>query len=208
MTLHKYDALMEKVEVTEEMRARILANACKEAPSAPEKVIRFPLKRILPLAACLVALLCGALALPGLLPGGPEDSEPPVLTAPNISEATSAEELSRLVGFAVQELPAFASEAAETHYLAYGETLAEIEYILPGQRAVFRKSAGEEDNSGDYTEYGSVIETELPSGTAVLKGDGGSYRLAVWAKDGFALSLWLETPVPAETLKQMIAEAE
>ena len=59
--------------------------------------------RTLSVAACLVVLLAGVLALPRLFPGHSSDS-PDILAVPDIAEAASAAELSDLVGFPVEDI--------------------------------------------------------------------------------------------------------
>ena len=69
-----YDELMEKIEVTDEMRTRILHHVDRElsaaehtSGSAPLLKVRRRMKRYLSAAACLAVVLIGALALPQLM---------------------------------------------------------------------------------------------------------------------------------------------
>lgn len=192
MTLSRsYDEAMEHIKVTPEMRERILGNlsAAESAEQKQRGILRFPgWKRWTALAACFALALVGALGVPRLLNN---DAEPYADSGFELVEADSAEELSELVGFAVQEPAGLPFEAEGTSYLAYGTELAEITCTASGETAVFRKSAGTEDVSGDYSEYSSVKELSVNGVSITLKGNDGMYALAVWSDGSFSYSLFL-----------------
>lgn len=73
----------------------------------------------------------------------------------------------------------------------YWNELAEICYSGQGQTAVFRKSMGEQDNSGDYNSYGQIKEISVGNRCVTLKGDDDLYVLAVWFDGEFSYSLRL-----------------
>ena len=76
----KYDEVMEKLEVTPEMRARILQNVETQMTEPRKKPNR--LRRFAALAACLAVLLVGAVALPKLISSpAPEGSETTIANA-------------------------------------------------------------------------------------------------------------------------------
>lgn len=206
MTLRRaYDEIMDRIEVTEEMRRRVLDRIAREdiKPARP-RVLRFPAwKKYLSAAACLILILTGAAALPRLIPLLPPREGDVQVISP-IQEASSLAELSGLVGFAVRPaaLP-FAPE--ETAYCAYWNELAQIQYSGAGQTATYRQSAGTEDNSGDYTVYGDVAELTTSGLTVTLKGDGGAYVLAVWTDESFSYSLGLSQGVAAEEWLTLLA---
>lgn len=206
MTLGKaYDEIMGKIEVTEEMRRRVLARIAAEdiAPARP-KVLRFPVwKKYLSAAACLILVIAGAAALPWLVQLLPTERD--VQVVPQIEEAPSLAELSRLVGFEVEEGFALPFEPEETAYCSYWNELAQIQYSGAGQTATYRQSAGTEDNSGDYTAYGDVAELAAGGLTVTLKGSGGAYVLAVWTDGSFSYSLGLSQGVTAEEWLTLLA---
>lgn len=206
MTLGKaYDEIMGKIEVTEEMRRRVLARIAAEdiAPARP-KVLRFPVwKKYLSAAACLILVIAGAAALPWLVQLLPPEGD--VQVVPQIEEAPSLAELSRLVGFEVEEGFALPFEPEETTYCSYWNELAQIQYSGEGQTATYRQSAGTEDNSGDYTAYGDVAELAAGGLAVTLKGSGGAYVLAVWTDGSFSYSLELSQGVTAEEWLTLLA---
>lgn len=197
MTLGRtYDEIMDKIEVTPEMRQRVLRRVAAEdiAPAKP-KVLRFPkLNQYLSAAACLVLIIAGAAALPRLI-----HPQPPgyVQVVPQIEEVASLDELSALTGFDVDEGFVLPFEPQETTYCSFWKELAQIQYSGQGQSATYRQSAGAADNSGDYTAYGDVAEITAGGLSVTLKGDGGVYVLAVWTDGAFSYSLRLSQGVPA-----------
>lgn len=197
MTLGKaYDAVMNRVEVTPEMRERVLKRIGEaEITPARPKVLRLPaLKRYLSAAACLALVIVGAAVLPRLL--GPERQDPPLVQLPpGMEEAQSLQELSGLVGFEVREDFTLPFAVEETEYLAYGTDLAQVTYTGGGLTATYRQSAGEGDNSGDYTPYPSSVELDLDGLAVTLKGEGGAYVLAVWTDGRYSYSVALSTGI-------------
>lgn len=194
----RYDEVMDKIEVTSEMRGRILGNIQKlELETAPKNnVIPFPnLKKYLSVATCFVVLLVGAFVA-GNMTGIFQPNNPVVLTpGEGIVEVGTLEELSAHVGFEVEELTGLPFEATEMTYTAYWQELAEISYTGEGQTATFRKSVGVEDNSGDFSDYSSVRDVDIGSLTVTLKGDGDAYTLAIWSIDGYAYSIHLSNGI-------------
>ena len=71
MTLKgRYDKIMDRVQMTDEMRARVLEEVRQADLSAPEDRRRAPAawRRWGAMAACLAVVIAGGLALPHLLP--------------------------------------------------------------------------------------------------------------------------------------------
>lgn len=74
--------------------------------------------------------------------------------------------------------------------------MAGIEYSGDGERAIYRKSPGAEDNSGDYNDYAAVGSASAGDVQIMLKGGApGSYTLALWSADGYSYSLSLSSPL-------------
>lgn len=194
----EYDEIMEHLQVTPQMRQRILEHIEEADLSTPKKVLRFPaLKKALSLAACFVLLLAGVMALPQLLSRS-EAELPPVLDSQGIEEVASLEELSKLVGFEITESFSLPFEVTERSYVSYWNDLAEIDYAGEGQSAVYRQSPGTEENSGDYTPYSQSVALKLDGRTVTLKGDQDAFPLALWTEGGYAYSLRLSKALSAE----------
>ena len=210
MILTKYDEAMEKIELTPQMRARILQNVERELQE-PAKKTAFPgkLRRIAALAACLAILLVGALTLPGLVSRPSQEEEPETMIANGIVEVTSREELSDAVGFtvkAVQTLPFFPQSILYTSY--WGE-MAQIDYANGPESACFRQSLGTQDNSGDWNEYPAQETIEVSGISVTLKGEKDAYTLAIWSDGTYSYSLSVttgQTPSVWESIVEGVTE--
>lgn len=195
----EYDEIMEHIEVTSEMRRRILRHIQEEDISpTPTRALQFPpFRKYLSVAACFVVLLAGAIALPHLLNQG-ESNPPSVMVGQGIEEAASLQELSDLVGFEIDEEIVLPFDADKIGYFSYWNELAEIQYNGAEQFARFRKSVGTGDNSGDYTEYRDMIAISVSGHSVTLRGYDGAYSLAVWTDETYAYSLFLSEAAPEE----------
>lgn len=204
--MKRYDEAMRRIQVTDDMRARILRRVEEGIfpPPAGRPVRRRVLRRLAPLAACLALLAAGVWGVvrstaPAQVPPGA------VQVVPDMVEAASAEALSDLVGFDVADVEGLPFTPEEIRYTAYWGELAEIRYRSGSETAVFRKSPGAEDNSGDFNLYDTTRELDAGSITAVLKGDAGRFTLAIWSADGFSYSLSLSSGAAADEWAAMIA---
>ena len=194
----RYDEIMDKIEVTDEMRSRVLKNIqnIDLEQNKTDRIIRFtPIKKYLSVAACFVLLLVGAMTIPNLVRTEIPDNPDVLLPENGIVEAASAQELTDIIGFEIADITCLPFHAAETAYLSYWAELGEIEYTGEGQMAVFRKSVGNEDNSGDYSFYESETEIQVGTCTVTLKGNGGNYTLAYWSDNNFSYSLNLSNGI-------------
>lgn len=197
----KYDEVMEKLEVTPEMRAQILQNVETQMAEPCKKPNR--LRRFAALAACLAVLLMGAMALPKFISSPvPEESE--TMIANGMVEVASKEELSEAVGFPVKSAQSLPFFPQSIYYTSYWGEMAQIDYENGGSMACFRQSLGEEDNSGDWNEY-PAKESFTVNGCAVtLKGERGSYTLGIWSDGTYSYSLSLSAGQPASVWAELI----
>lgn len=209
----RYNEVMEKIEVTDAMRRRILANIDKmDLNAAPRaKGIHFPsVRRLMPLAACFVLFLAGVLSVRYFVPGQTVDPQPTggVMVGNGIEEAADADALSGMVGFPVKELPALPFRADEVTYTSFWKELAQITYTGEGRSVTFRQSAGEGDNSGDYNVYAKTEVREMGSRSVTLKGDGEAWALAVWSDGEYAYSASAEPGLTAREWESVIGGME
>lgn len=201
--MRRYEEIMDNIEVTEEIYNRILRHIQELDLDPPRGGLRFSrLKRYVGLAACFAVLLAGAIALPHAL-DQLQPTDPPVQVVPNIVSFSTAGELSDYIGFQVSDIGELPFLPTECTYTAFWRELAEIKYEDGEQAAVFRKSVGEDDNSGSYDDK---LITEITVGTlnVTLKGDGGICRLAVWTDGGYSYSLRLSAGMTEEAWSAMI----
>ena len=197
----KYDEVMEKLEVTPEMRARILRNVEAQMVEPRKKPNR--LRRFAALAACLAILLVGAAALPKLISSPtPEESETTI--ANGMVEVASKEELSEAVGFPVKSAQSLPFFPQSIYYTSYWGEMAQIDYANGGSMACFRQSLGEEDNSGDWSEYPAQKSLTVNGCAVTLKGEADSYTLAIWQDGTYSYSLSLSAGQPASVWAELI----
>ena len=197
----KYDEVMEKLEVTPEMRARILQNVETQMAEPRKKPNR--LRRFAALAACLAVLLVGAAALPKLISNPtPEESETTI--ANGMVEVASKEELSEAVGFPVKSAQSLPFFPQSIYYTSYWGEMAQIDYENGGSTACFRQSLGEEDNSGDWSEYPAQKSLTVNGCAVTLKGEADSYTLAIWQDGTYSYSLSLSAGQPASVWAELI----
>ena len=194
----KYDELMDKIEVTDAMRARILRNVSAAAPK------KTPVRRYALLVACLAVVLLGAVCVPKLMDPAPQGEQ--VAIANGMIEVADAAALADAVGFPAAEAAELPFDVEETTYTSYGGELAEICYAGGGQIVDLRTSAGTEDNSGDYTDYPAVTELAVGTVTAELRGEAAErYTLAVWTDGQYTYSLRLSDGQSTEVWQRLLA---
>lgn len=206
----RYDAVMEKIEVTDAMRQRILANLGKmELSTAPRsKAARFPaVKRLMPLAACFILLLAGVLSAHYLMPGETVDPQPSgsVMIGNGIVDVADAAALSQAVGFSVKEVSALPFQADTVTYTSFWNELAQVTYTGGGQTLTFRQSLGTEDNSGNYNVYAETVSHEIAGMDVTLKGDAETYSLAMWSDGQSAYSISAEPGLALAEWETMIS---
>ena len=200
-----YREIMDQVEVTEEMRERILDGVEKKR-GAQKAGRRRHIRSGLSLAACLALVLLGTAVVPQLFDGGTEEPPQEQTTIANgMEDVDSASALSEKVGFEVQDLTGLPFVVEHITYTSlWGET-AQITYEGENQTVTYRKAPGEEDISGDYNVYDTVTEKTAGKTPVTLKGDGDGYVLALWTADGYSYALSLENPVTEEELLEILA---
>lgn len=194
-----YKELMEHVAVSDAMRRRILQNLQDADIRHRARRSRTIVFRRWAAAACLALLIAGAAVLPKVLqlasPSLPSGVQNPTS---NLIELSSLDALSDAVGFPVEEVTAPPFDVSEIRYAVYMEQLAQVTYLGDDQVLTFRKAAGTEDPSGDYTVYPDVQSMTVGSWIVELRGTDGVYQLAVWQADGYSYSAQLSSGCTAE----------
>jgi len=139
-----------------------------------------------------------------------EPAEPKVMSTFQLEKYASEEELEDAVGFSVEDLRDLPVTISEIQYQAIAGEIAQV-IVLYGEdeepgRIVFRKSAGEDDNSGDYNRYDSERTVEVDGTAVMLKGSEGAAALALWQRDGFTCSMAFDPEVPEDTAAAYLSE--
>ena len=136
-------------------------------------------------------------------------SEPAVGLPNPWVEYDSLEAAAEAAGFELR-IPYIPEELKITAIRLIEGSLLEVVYELDGNSIVYRQGPGEEDISGDFTEYEETA-TEKIEGTEVsvtYKGNGGLVSLMTWQDAGFAYAFYF-TPgfdeTDAEVVGQIVA---
>lgn len=121
-------------------------------------------------------------------------------------EYESFEAAAESAGFELR-IPYIPEELEITAIRLIEGSLLEVVYELEGNSIVYRQGPGEEDVSGDYTEYEEAV-TEKIEGTEVsvtYKGNGGLVSLMTWQNAGFSYAFYF-TPGFAESDAEIVGE--
>ena len=193
----KYDEIMDRVEVTPQMRQRVLRNL---EPARIQKRKRV-MGQLTALAACLAIALCGWLVWQ------PRDvQEPDVMAIPQIEEVASIDELSAKTHIPLAELTGIPFPVERTEYVSYWENLAEIQYFGGSESLCYRKSKGIEDNSGDCNVYDREETAKVGENSVTLKGTDEGFTLAVWTDGRYAYSISLTMPLSQDGFQTFLEE--
>ena len=221
-----YNEIMEHIQVTDEMRTRILQSV-QQADLSPKKK-GIPYQKILKMTAAMAACAAIFVAGRGVLLGkgsasgalmsaadagnemsAQESKEESTQIVNGMAECPDAESLEQEVGFSVPQLKTLPFAADAVVYTSYWGEMAEVQYIGGTESVCLRKAPGEESVSGDYNEYAAVHQVEIGDAKATLKGSQeGSYQLAEWQKDGYSYSLQASEEFPLEWWESAIGEVE
>lgn len=194
----KYDTIMDKIEVTPDMRQRILQNLETAQPRQ-----RPVLRQLCTLAACLAVILCCWFAWK------PKEASPPeqgMMAVSQIDSVESLQALSEKTGLPLFELTGLPFAVEHTEYVSYWDELAEIQYFGSTDSLCYRKSKGTEDNSGDYNVYPKNEAIEISGSSVTLKGENSGYTLASWTDGTYSYSISVTNALSQDAFRQLIAE--
>ena len=206
----KYEKIMDRVRVTDEMRSRILhtletaeADMAAQPDSKVTSLSRWKqLHKSVAVAACVVLVLFGGFGIWYLISVG---KNPVAEQGVNgMEEVASIETLEKYVGFSVEEIHVLPFETENTYYMSYGGDMAEITYTGADDEAVFRKAEGTDDVSGDYNVYAEETSVVMGAYTVRLKGESGRYTLGTWTDGTYSYSLQLSNGQTQDVWQAMI----
>jgi len=209
--LVKYNEIMGKIEVTDEMQSRILKNVENHfaGRKSSRKRLWYPALGGVAVAAMLMLIIRpweGSNTPVGQNPPL-TGKKPPIIEQGGFGEEyRSAKELSNAVGFNVLEINNLPFKAKETNYTAIDKDFAEITYSGEDNSLTYRKSVGTEDNSGDYNTYDYVGETEVDNIKVTVKGEAELLKLAFWTDGKYSYSIALDKSVTQKEMTDLIME--
>ena len=196
----KYHEIMEHVYVTDAMRARVSSSMRESVEKRHSR--RNPIPAIAVACVC-IALVAGAFIGKNVRrdrEGTTEENT--VAVVYDVTECTSVDELSEILGFTVADIHNLPFEVEKTTYYACWKEYAEISYEGTSQTALYRVTQGNTDISGDYNVYDDVKEVQTDDSVVTLKGNEAGYVLAIWQKNGYSYSIAFTSPeTEAQILK-------
>lgn len=196
----KYEQIMDKIEVTPEMRQRVLRNV--EAKQVKQKKRQLA-QRLFALAACLAIVVCCWYVWKPKQADNPEQG---MMAVAQIDAMDSLQALTEKTGIPLNELTAIPFAVERTEYVSYWDELAEIQYFGGNDSLRYRKSLGTEDNSGDYNVYAQEETLEISGNAVTLKGGNGAYSLAIWTDGSYACSISVTDPLSRDAFRTLIQE--
>lgn len=200
----KYREIMDKIEVTDEMKNRIMDHINHEDFSNSNKIASINIfRKYLSIAACLMIVVIGGIAIPRMINISNQGND--IVTAPDILEVASADALTKEIGFEVRDITSLKDKSVETTYIAYDE-MGEISYSFDGKNISYRKSKGNEDNSGDYNEYENEKKLIVNDCNVILKGSNELYSNANWTDNNFSYSIYCYDGLSEHDLQDIITE--
>ncbi len=203
-----YHEIMEKIEITDEMRTRILNNVSRQTTNTPTKLIAFPhLRKMASIAACIAVLLIGGTMMKNTFyPSSPSPDQEMVGAVYGMEECKSLTELAQKAGFAVKDIPgsSIPFKVTSTSYTWCWNEFAQIIYEGTDNSLTYRKTRGTEDISGDYNQYDQVSDITINGINVTVKGNADLYYLATWHTKDHSYSLSLNEGATLETLSSIV----
>lgn len=213
----RYNEIMEHIELTDEMRERILSNV--KAKNKRRRISR--IAGAVTAAAACAAIAFGTVAVMkntgsfGKKQGKDTTITSSQATEPTVNDALThgavsyrnAAELSEKFGFEIHDITALPFEAESVSYSIISESFAEVVYCGKNdEECCFRVGRDTEDISGELDEFTSIESVQLNNTDVTLKGYDGKYHLASWIKDGHFFSVSLNEDTDAEILLKIAEE--
>ena len=206
-----YKEIMEKIEISDEMRNRILTNISKEAFTPKKKTLPFrKWKTLTSIAACIAVLIICGTVIPHLFHKNPNTPDE-FVTGPTaeIESFNSAKELSQKSGFMIQDISNLPFKPDSISYTLLWNELAEIEYDTANQQLIYRKAAETgNDISGDYNDYSQTHTEKINDIDITFKGQDDLCYLATWSFDGYSYSLNANPGISYDDMQEMIISIE
>lgn len=120
-----------------------------------------------------------------------------------IIDYSTMEEAAGVAGFSLNAPEAFAEYKREVISVISNEIIQVI-YQNGEDSVCVRKAAGDGDISGDYNRYDENKTVRIEEIQVDMRGMEGKVSTAVWTKEGYAYSVYAQSPVSQETMTDMI----
>ena len=184
----RYNQIMADVEVSAELREKVLGNL-KTNDAYKKYTPWYNSKKWIAMAACAAVIILGT-SIFILRPQEPisDNSNVTLVLPPIIDHYENIDQLASNVEFTVSELTVLPENNMEIDYLTIGE-LAEVRYLGIEQELTLRMGSGQKDVSGVYGTYDSVLEITVRGDTVQLLALEEEILLAKWRHGDVSYSL-------------------
>ena len=129
----------------------------------------------------------------------------------SVEEVESMQQATELTGFTMS-IPEGKAPYTKKTISVIGEDLIEVAYSKEEPFAVgysIRKARAEVDISGDFTEYPDIREVDFEGRKVTVKGEAGTYSLALWEENGFSYAVKAqEKPMTEEEILEIVKAVE
>lgn len=199
-----YHEIMEKIEVTDEMRIRILNNVSEQVFKTPHKVVTLlHLRKMASIAACIALLLIGGTLMKNAFPpSSPPPDQEMAGAVYGMEECKSLAELTQKAGFNVKDISetGVPFKITSTSYQWCWNEFAQIVYEGTDNSLTYRKTRGTDDISGDYNQYDQISDITINGINVTVKGNADLYYLATWHTKDYSYSISIDEGVTLKTL--------
>ena len=213
--MSKYNEIMEHIELTDEMRERILSNV--KAKNKRRRISRI-IGGVTAAAACAVIVFGAVTVMKNTGSVGKDPDKATIAatteaTAPTVQDSltygavscNSAAELSEIFGTEIRDITTLPFEVRSVSYAIMFDSFAEVDYSgKNGEECCFRIGKDTEDISGELDEFTSIENTDVNGITVTLKGYDGKFHLASWINSGHFYSVSLSEDTDKEILLKTV----
>lgn len=217
-SVKKREEAKEEKECTEKERIDKEKKRSKIQDAKKKKILTLP--RVLGIslsiaAACMVLFIRSHTHAPKS--GSPGSFALEGTQGENSDGATMAEEVDslqkakELTGFDLR-IPEGKEPFTKKTFTVIEDDMIDVRYSQEATSALgydIRKARGEGDISGDYTKYAETQEVDLKARKVTLKGEAGTYSLALWEENGFSYAVRAgENPMTKEEILEIVGAVD
>lgn len=207
---NKYNRIITEIEVTEDMKERILDNIDKMdfdlANNKTIKKYKFNYKRYMPIAAVFTILVIGVIMTQNSKNIPNEIGDDPIVSSPLINEYSTLEEMNNDIGLEIKNIEKIPFEVIRETYTSYSYGMGEIGYEGKDNIVYLRKGLGNDDISGYYGESLDIEIYRIANIDITLKSSEGKYVLATWIGNGYSYSIYFTEGVTREEFLEILQD--
>ena len=200
----RYQEIMDQIEVTDEMRSRVLSHIAAEVyRKGKKKHLCYGWMKLTATAACILLIVMSGIVLYKHY----ERKEPEEYVAGPIQNSVvceSLKELSKEAAFSVETIETIPFEVKTITYQWCFDEYAEVQYEGKQNILTYRKTAGKKDISGDYNEYLQKKHITVNGVDYTISGNDDLYYLATAQEDDYSYSIDVTQGISYTDMRDLI----